>query len=161
MTRGIARSEPRQFDDGRLPGHGSALCPALLPPTRRDRDKRASRMGAVLGRPRRRWLSRLPRAPASGVERRAECADHTTLVRHDDRGERVRARRAGNRSSEGPAFATTARCTTELVHQLVIARETVEEPRAEIIGIGTRIVVREMDTPGGHDTVYGRARHGG
>lgn len=36
-----------------------------------------------------------------------------------------------------------------LVHQLVVDRETVEEPRAEIIGIGTRIVVREMQTPAG------------
>lgn len=46
----------------------------------------------------------------------------------------------------------TIRATYEddrLVHQLVIDRETVESPRAEIIGIGTRIVVREMDTPAG------------
>ena len=35
------------------------------------------------------------------------------------------------------------------MHQLVVDRETVEEPRAEIIGIGTRIVVREMQTPAG------------
>lgn len=36
-----------------------------------------------------------------------------------------------------------------LVHQLVVDRETVESPQAEIIGIGTRIVVRTMETPAG------------
>lgn len=36
-----------------------------------------------------------------------------------------------------------------LVQQLIVGRETVESPRAEIIGIGTRIVVRTLETPAG------------
>lgn len=46
----------------------------------------------------------------------------------------------------------TIRATYEdgrLVRQIVVHRQTVEEPRAEIIGVGTRIVVRELETPAG------------
>lgn len=46
----------------------------------------------------------------------------------------------------------TVRATYEddrLVHQLVVDKQTIEPPQAEIIGIGTRIVVRTMETPAG------------
>ncbi|MBO8141094.1 MAG: DUF348 domain-containing protein [Firmicutes bacterium] len=36
-----------------------------------------------------------------------------------------------------------------LVRQAIVERTVVEEPRAEIIGIGTRIVVRTLETPSG------------
>jgi len=36
-----------------------------------------------------------------------------------------------------------------LVQQLIVDRQTLEPPRAEIIGIGTRIVVRTLETPAG------------
>lgn len=56
--------------------------------------------------------------------------------------------RAGREGTE----LRTVRATYEddrLVHRLVVDRQTVEEPRAEIIGVGTRIVVRTMETPAG------------
>lgn len=36
-----------------------------------------------------------------------------------------------------------------LVQQLIVDRQTLEPPRAEIIGIGTRVVVRTLETPAG------------
>ena len=60
--------------------------------------------------------------------------------------------------------APDARSTYEddrLVHQVVVDKHAFEPPQAEIIGIGTRIVVRTYGDAGGYYSVHGRDGYGG